>query len=202
MRAREFLFENPAHELAKKLPSLEKHSYNTIDQLMGQVAAKHGLAKKALHGLFVKTFKKTPDDWIKGFKEDDGEKLHEISSTTTSKLDIESEVQRCAEWAAKKLHLKKLPKFELSKDTEDAQDNHHTGSHIMGQDSIWVYVKNRNLVDILRTVLHELRHCQQDELGQIKDGDSYPGSPIEADADKWAGAMIKIWGEKNHHIFQ
>jgi hypothetical protein len=95
-----------------------------------------------------------------------------------------------------------LPKFDLSQDTQDAQDNHHTGRHEMGSGVIWVYVKNRNLVDILRTVFHELVHVRQDELNMIKPGDSYPGSPIEVMADMLAGKWIKIYGEKNHKIFQ
>jgi hypothetical protein len=72
----------------------------------------------------------------------------------------------------------------------------------MGDDKIWVYVNNRNLVDILRTVFHELVHVRQGELNMIEPGDSYPGSPIEAMADMLAGKYIKIYGEKNHNIFQ
>jgi hypothetical protein len=72
----------------------------------------------------------------------------------------------------------------------------------MGDDNIWVYTANRNLVDILRTVFHELVHVRQGELNMIKPGDSYPGSPIEAMADMLAGKYIKIYGEKNRHIFQ
>jgi hypothetical protein len=87
-------------------------------------------------------------------------------------------------------------------DTEEAQNNHHTGGHHMGEDKIWVYVNNRNLVDILRTVFHELVHVRQGELDMIKPGDSYPGSPIEVMADALAGKYIKIYGEQNHHIFQ
>jgi hypothetical protein len=87
-------------------------------------------------------------------------------------------------------------------DTEEAQTNHHTGGHTMGSDTIWVYANNRNLVDILRTVFHEIVHVRQGELGMIDHGDSYPGSPIEVMADALAGKYIKIYGEKNRHIFQ
>jgi len=87
-------------------------------------------------------------------------------------------------------------------DTEEAQTNHHTGGHTMGEDRIWVYAKNRNLVDILRTVFHELVHVRQGELNMIEPGDSYPGSPIEAMADMLAGKYIKIYGKANHNIFQ
>jgi hypothetical protein len=188
----ESMFESPAIELAKRLPSLEKYDYNTIDKLMRKISAKHKITGKALHDLFVRKFKKTPDDWIKG-------KLDEVDNPDK---DLDQEVNKFAEWAATKLNLKKLPKIQLSMDTEEAQQGHHTGSHTEGSDHVWVYAANRNLVDILRTVFHELVHVRQGELGMIKPGDSYPGSPIEAMADMLAGKYIKIYGEKNRHIFQ
>jgi hypothetical protein len=192
MIGNEIIVESAVNDLAKRLPSLAKHDYNTIDILMRKIAEKHHITGKALHDLFVKRYKTTPDKWIKGKLDEEG----------NDDLDIKTEVQKCAEWAGKKLNIERLPKIELSMDTKDAQDNHHTGRHVQGEDSVWVYAKNRNLVDILRTVIHELVHIRQEELGQIKLGDSYPGSPIERQADEIAGKYIKIYGEKNHHIFQ
>ena len=191
MRFTEVLLESATKELAKKLPSLEKHDYNTIDKLMQNVAKKHNITGKALHDLFVKKFHRTPDSWIKS-------KLDE----TEVDSDLQNEVDKFCEWACQQLHVKDKPYIELSMDTEEAQTNHHTGGHKMGDDKIWVYANNRNLVDILRTVFHELVHVRQGELDMIKPGDSYPGSPIEAMADMLAGKYIKIYGEKNHHIFQ
>jgi hypothetical protein len=191
MRFNQILSETAASELAHKLPSLEKHDYNTIDQLMRKIAAKHKITGKALHNLFVNKFGDTPDNWIKN-KLDEGD----------SESALHKEVAQFAQWSAQKLGLKHIPKFDLSTDTRDAQDNHHTGRHMMGGDTVWIYVKNRNLVDILRTVFHEMVHARQDELGMIDQGDSYPGSPIEAMADMLAGKYIKIYGEQNHHIFQ
>lgn len=185
-----FIHEAAVTELANKLPSLAKHDYTTIDDLMRKVAAKHRLNNKVLQDLFVKRFHRTPDDWIKN-------KLDETSS-----IDVQDEVDKFVEWTRKILNLKTEPQIELSQDTEEAQDEHHTGSHMHGSDKIWVYVKNRNLVDILRTVFHELVHVRQGELNMIQPGDSYPGSPIEVMADALAGKYIKIYGEKNHHIFQ
>ncbi len=184
--------ESPEVELAKKLPSLEKHDYNTIDDLMRKIAKKHKITSKALDSLFRKKYKDRPDHWIKN-------KLDEADHV---KCDLEQEVEKFVDWTAQKLNLKKVPKVELSMDSEEAQTNHHTGGHVPGEDSVWVYAKNRNLVDILRTVFHELVHVRQHELGMIQPGDSYPGSPIEAMADMLAGKYIKIYGEKNHRIFQ
>ena len=194
MRSSQFITESPAIDLAKKLPSLQKHDYDTIDTLMRKVSQRHRITGKHLHNLFVEKFGKTPDSWIKdNLSENDVE---------DADINLDSEVSKFVDWASRRLHLKSVPKIELSRDTQEAQDNHHTGSHRTDTGEIWVYVSNRNLVDILRTVFHELVHQRQGELKMIKPGDSYPGSPIEAMADVLAGKYIKIYGEQNHHIFQ
>lgn len=192
MLSKNFVTEGAASELAKKLPSLEKHDYNTIDKLMRKVAKKHHITGKALHDLFVGKFKSTPDDWIK-------DKLDENKIDFLSKNPI---MQKFIDWAVSKVELEKLPKIVFSYDTEEAQSGHHTGRHSTDDHSVWVYVKNRNMVDIMRTVFHEIVHCRQNELGLIEPGDSYPGSPIEAEADMMAGKYIKIFGKRHPEIFQ
>jgi Zn-dependent peptidase ImmA (M78 family) len=118
------------------------------------------------------------------------------------KVDTEEMVPKFVEWSRRILKLKTNPEIELSYDTEEAQEGHHTGRHTTDDNKVWVYAKNRNLVDILRTVFHELVHVRQGELNMIKPGDSYPGSPIERQADEMAGKFIKIFGEKHPEIFQ
>lgn len=191
MKAQEFLTESPEIELAKKLPTLAKHDYDTIDRLMQKIAKKHRITGKKLHDRFVKKYHKIPDDWIK----------EKISETQVDD-EIRNEVEKFADWACKILKVKNKPKIILSMDTEEAQTHHHTGKHIHGDDKVWVYAKNRNLVDILRTVFHEIVHVRQGERGEIGPNSSYPGSPIEVEADALAGKFIKIYGEQNRHIFQ
>ncbi len=191
MKLQTIINETAASELAKRLPSLEKHDYNTIDKLMQNVAKKHRITGKILHDLFIKRYHRTPDSWIKN-------KLDEADV----ECDLQEEVDKFVDWASNKLNLKTKPVIELSMDTDEAQQGHHTGSHTVGENKVWVYAKNRNLIDILRTVFHELVHVRQGELNMIQPGSSYPGSPIEAMADMLAGKYIKIYGEKNRHIFQ
>jgi hypothetical protein len=119
-------------------------------------------------------------------------------------VEGKDDVQRIKDfinWSLKTLNIEKpYPKFILSKNTDKAQKGHHTGVH--SGDTIWVYIGNRNLIDIFRTIFHELVHHRQDQLGMIKHGDSYPGSPIEALADMMAGKYIKIYGKEHSEIFQ
>lgn len=191
MRAIE-LYESAAVELAKKLPSLEKHDYNTIDKLMKKIAKKHRITGDALHDLFVRKYHRTPDSWIK----------NKLDETEHEDLNSNPTVQKFIAWTAKKLNLEKTPKIEFSYDSDEAQEGHHTGRHNPETGEVWVYCANRNLVDILRTVFHELTHVRQGELNMIKPGDSYPGSPIEAEADMMAGKYLKIYGKMHPEIFQ
>jgi hypothetical protein len=194
MLTEHIIVETAAMELAKKLPSLQKHDYNTIDRLMQKIASKHSISGKALHDLFVRKFKKNPDNWIK----------HRLSEedVTPDFLKENPIMQKFINWASKKLNLETTPEFEFSYNTEEAQQGHHTGRHTEGENSVWVYVANRNMVDIMRTVFHELVHVRQGELNMIKPGDSYPGSPIEREADMEAGKYIKIYGKMHPEIFQ
>ena len=192
MNAFEFITESAVDELAKTLPSLEKHNYTAIDSMVRRVASKHRINKDLLSDIFAKKFRRTPSQWIDGKLDEEG----------TIDSNIAQEVESFIKWASNILRIKSTPKFELSMDTDQAQDGHHTGAHSPDSNHVWVYINNRNLVDILRTVFHELVHVRQGELGMIQPGDSYPGSPIEAMADMLAGKYIKIYGEKNHHIFQ
>lgn len=189
MKIHQVINESAASDLAKTLPSLQKHKYDTIDTLIRKISNRHGISTKELYDFFKKKYS-APD------------------SLTRNKLDEDDDLnhnpvmQKFIKWTAGKLHLKTMPKVIFSHDTKDAQDNHHTGSHVQGSNEIWVYAKNRNMVDIMRTIFHEMVHCRQGELGMIKPGDSYPGSPIEVMADMLAGKYIKIFGKEHHEIFQ
>ena len=194
MLTEHIIIESAALELAKKLPSLEKHDYDTIDKLMQDIASKHRITGKALHDLFVKKFHKNPDNWIKDKLDEDDDEPDFLADNPI--------MQKFIQWSREKLNLQSEPKFEFSYNTEEAQEGHYTGRHLDSDNSVWVYVANRNMVDIMRTVFHELVHVRQGELGMIKPGDSYPGSPIEMLADMGAGKYMKVFGKDHPEIFQ
>lgn len=187
MLTKDFIPKIAAKELADKLPSLKKHDYSSLDDLTCTIARKHRITKDALQDVFNRNY--GVKSWHRGNLDEDLSRVQE-------------EVINFTKWAVELLHLKTHPQIELSIDTEEAQTGHHTGRHTEGDNKVWIYVKNRNLVDILRTVFHELVHVRQGEIGMIKPGSSYPGSPIEAMADMLAGKYIKIYGKDHPEIFQ
>jgi len=198
MRAIEFLSESAAKELADKLPTLKKTDYNAIDELMQRVSQHHGIDGKKLHDLFVAKYKDTPDTWVKKIKQRNEDTISEGVETPEDQQKIKDFIQ----WSLKTLNMQQPhPKFEFSRDTEQAQQDHRTGMHT-SDGNILVYIENRNLVDIFRTIFHELVHHRQDQLNMIGPDDSYPGSPVEAMADMMAGKYIKIYGKQHPEIFQ
>jgi hypothetical protein len=67
-----------------------------------------------------------------------------------------------------------------------------------------VYTKNRAIVDICRSIAHELVHHKQNQRGDLKDnptaGDD--GSPEENEANAKAGELIRIFGRQNPEIYE
>lgn len=201
MRAKEFE-ESAVSDLKKQLPSLKRTDYSTIDKLMRRLSKRHGVSGKNLHDMFVSKYGESPDHWIRKYKN----KLSELNTDGKNQTNVDlDQVKKFINWTKKQLNIQHpLPKIILSFDTNAAQKGHHTGLHTNkgGNDIIWVYVKNRNLIDIFRTIFHELVHQRQEELNMLGPDKSYPGSPIEAMADMLAGKYIKIYGKKHPEIFQ
>lgn len=113
----------------------------------------------------------------------------------------EDRVKHFIDWAYKKLHIKApMPKIIFS-DKKDSPDMHHTGWYRKESDTMWVYTHNRNLVDILRTVAHELQHRKQDSEGRIK-VHSPPGSKLEREGDIHAGILMKLYAKEFPEIIE
>jgi hypothetical protein len=104
-------------------------------------------------------------------------------------------------WVFKKQHLKGDPPEITFADEKESEDMHHTGWYNHEENRMWVYTGHRNLVDILRTVAHELRHYKQGTQGRIH-GHSGPGSPNERDADAEAGYLMKLYGREHPEIIE
>lgn len=67
-----------------------------------------------------------------------------------------------------------------------------------------VYAKDRAIIDICRSIAHELVHHKQNLEGRLldaaKDGDD--GSPIENEANAVAGVIIRKYGKLHPELYQ
>jgi hypothetical protein len=116
----------------------------------------------------------------------------------------EARVKHFVAWAKKRIGLADEPlNIVFSYDQDDAQDLHRTGQYDFQNNHMVVYVGNRNMVDILRTVCHELVHVKQGQVGEIQRAKEHgAGSPLEVEADAKAGYLMKLYGKLHRDIFE
>ena len=66
-----------------------------------------------------------------------------------------------------------------------------------------IYIKNRGLADILRSIAHEVVHHQQNQNGKLNNGPIQDiGGEIEDEANAVAGQLVKKYGYDHQHIFE
>ena len=106
-------------------------------------------------------------------------------------------------FTAKELRLNKIPSgLTLSHDNSKAKGDHTFGYFNPETDKIWLYVGNRNMADILRTLGHELVHLKQNEEGRIKADSGKTGSEIENEANAKAGVLLRNFGKQHNEIYE
>ena len=106
-------------------------------------------------------------------------------------------------FAIDELGIKKPPtSLTLSRDNNMAKEMHSFGSFNPNDDKIWLYVKNRNMADLLRTLAHELVHRKQAEDGRLNPNSGETGSEIENEANAQAGVLLRKFGKQNEEIYQ
>jgi hypothetical protein len=106
-------------------------------------------------------------------------------------------------YTIKNLKIQNPPRnLSLSYDNAKAKEIKSFGYFNPNENKIWVYVGNRNMGDILRTLAHELVHRKQEEDGRLKPNSGETGSEIENEANAQAGVLLRKFGEKNPMIYE
>ena len=68
---------------------------------------------------------------------------------------------------------------------------------------IWVYVGDRNMADIMRTLAHELIHLKQFGEGDASDDmDEEQRQHIEDEANALAGRLMREYGKQHEEIYE
>jgi hypothetical protein len=105
-------------------------------------------------------------------------------------------------FAAEDLELDKLPKFNFMFDTKRSLEHKSFGGYAPGEKHIDITVLNRHIMDVCRTLAHELVHFKQDLDNQLDDPEAgSTGSPQENEANARAAVIMRNWGKKHPNLF-
>jgi hypothetical protein len=132
-----------------------------------------------------------------------GESVKESTVNVEKKeIPLDKVVRRFVHFAARYLKLKQLPKIKLKKG-ELSHDIHSMGHYVDDHKTVEVETKDRHVMDILRTLAHELTHYRQHErLGKsMPDTAGRTGSPYENEANAEAGVVMRHFQNKYPEFF-
>ena len=89
-------------------------------------------------------------------------------------------------------------KMKAKRDGELATFAHYD----LSSGEICVYVKDRHIGDIMRSVAHELKHVEQHLKGMLNADSGNDGSPHENEANSFAGIMMRKFGKDFPEIYE
>lgn len=123
----------------------------------------------------------------------------EFLSEGLSRNDASPIIKEFIKFVADNLELKQLPKIKLISGSDRAIEHSSFGGY--GNHNINITITNRHIMDVCRTLSHELVHYKQDLEGRIEPDSGEDGSPIENEANAKAAVIMRQWGKLHPELF-
>jgi len=111
-------------------------------------------------------------------------------------------IEDFVEFAVRRLGIEKAPELKFASNRDWSVERHSFGQYDPNGNTLTVYINNRNMADVLRTLGHELVHHRQNELGKIQNDSGKTGSEIENEANALAGVLMRDYGRINDTIYE
>lgn len=118
----------------------------------------------------------------------------------SAEFAYQDQVQDFIKFVFEKLQIPgDMPEIEYAQKKE-GPDQVRTGYYDPNTNKLWIYTGRRNLIDIVRTIAHELAHHKQDTDGHSSANVDL--ADLESQADMAAGMLVKIYVRKHPEIIQ
>ena len=129
-------------------------------------------------------------------------KVKEILTEGLEKKDTYPILLDFIRFAAKDLELDSLPKFDFVFDSAESIERKSFVGYMPGSEHITITVKNRHIMDVCRTLAHELVHYSQDLKSELEDDEAgSTGSPQENEANARAAVIMRNFGKAFPDMF-
>jgi soluble lytic murein transglycosylase-like protein len=193
----EFGAENLAYKILRSQGIIQR-LYDTRDQLKDQqlslkerepvAPVKYGFVSAATEGS-----QSTPDG---------------VSASTCMFTDsVEPQntaaiVKNFYNYCCKEVGIESVPKLRLHKDPEWSRRNKTFGMYDHNNHEIHLSLSKRHVMDVLRTLAHELTHARQYEVQDVPDNAGDTGSEFENEANALAGILMRDFGRAHPEYFE
>ena len=129
-------------------------------------------------------------------------KVTEILTESLTKKDTYPILLDFIRFAAKDLELDSLPKFDFVFNSKESMERRSFGGYMPGEEHITITVTNRHIMDVCRTLAHELVHYSQDLKNELEDDNAgSTGSPQENEANARAAVIMRNFGKAFPDMF-
>jgi hypothetical protein len=158
--------------------------------------------------------------WSPGFAFSDsgdggggGESIREVSVTPdgvspSTKMFLEQDsakdidiLKSFAKYVSGELGLAKMPKIIVKRRPDWAEQNGSFGQYVPELNELTLSLHGRHIVDVLRTLAHELTHAHQQQTTGIPDNGGDTGSEFENEANARAGEFMRHFADAHPEYF-
>jgi hypothetical protein len=154
--------------------------------------------------------------WMPGFSFGDGgggESIREVSVTPdgvspSTKMFLEQDsaqdiniLKSFAKYVGSELGLAKMPKIIVKRKPDWAEQNGSFGQYVPELNQLTLSLHGRHIVDVLRTLAHELTHAHQQQTTGIPDNGGETGSDFENEANARAGEFMRHFADAHPEYF-
>lgn len=110
---------------------------------------------------------------------------------------MEDIIKDFVKFVANKLRMDRAPSVKVDRNPQFAVSNKTFGMYFPDANSFTVEVYGRNIVDVLRTIAHEMTHHRQNEVGSKKSR-----VDLEIEATAAAGMLVKIYCDNHPELYK
>jgi Putative amidoligase enzyme len=138
-----------------------------------------------------------------GFKHEESRQPEIVEAEPVTVPSDEEILKDFIDFCFKELKLKQMPTIKLRRDPQWSVRNKTFGRYINDQHLLEVAWGHRHIMDVLRTVAHELTHKHQHERDGSRMGPDAgeTGSPYENEANARAGILMRDYARLHPNYF-
>ena len=196
------LFKQQINKLVKQGKDNPQESIELIDKIRERIKnfRQTGLDKDGEYSIENLAFKNLRNTGYLKKLSDLKNQLIDKSLSLTESIDKNSLFDSFMSYACNELQIETPPTFEIKHMVGEEQPSF--GAYVPSDHHIFINPSGRNVVDVLRTLAHELVHAKQNELGILRPDSGETGSDHENDANAIAGILMRDYGKQNPNIYK